>query len=50
MVSHNPLAEHIATAREATAGVVGEGRAFVEKGVSRWIDFERSVERACVVG
>lgn len=42
---HNPLSEHIATARGATAEAVGSVRGVVEQGVSRWIDFERSVER-----
>lgn len=45
VVHHNPLSDHIATAREATAEVVGSARGVVEKGVSHWIDFERSVER-----
>jgi organizing structure protein 2 len=45
VVHHNPLSEHIATAREATAEAVGSVRGVVEQGVSHWIDFERSVER-----
>ncbi|KLT45444.1 hypothetical protein CC85DRAFT_223741, partial [Cutaneotrichosporon oleaginosum] len=45
VVHHNPLSEHIATAREATAEAVGSVRGVVQQGVSRWIDFERSVER-----
>ncbi|KAL7421884.1 hypothetical protein Q5752_003656 [Cryptotrichosporon argae] len=40
----HPLAPHIATAREATTGVLGQARDVVEQGVSRWIGFERKVE------
>lgn len=49
VVHHNPLSEHIATAREATAEAVGSVRGVVEQGVSHWIDFERSVERELAI-
>ncbi|BEI85477.1 hypothetical protein CcaverHIS002_0508780 [Cutaneotrichosporon cavernicola] len=45
VVHHNPLSEHIATAREATAEAVGSVRGVLQSGVSSWIDFERGVER-----
>ena len=48
VLHHNPLSEHIGVAREYTAGAVGEVRNVVQQGVSRWIDFERSVESGSI--
>lgn len=41
----NPLVPYIAQAREATTNVFGGAATYVEGGVSRWIGFERKVER-----
>ncbi|KAK8864482.1 hypothetical protein IAR55_001732 [Kwoniella newhampshirensis] len=40
-----PLVPYIAQGREAVSGVLGEARGYVQTGVSRWITFERRVER-----
>ena len=45
MESPHPLSPYVARARESVAdGLSGLG-GFVESGVSRWITFERRVER-----
>ena len=43
--TQSPIAPYIARAREATAGALSGVSGYVEKGVSRWISFERSAER-----
>ena len=41
----HPISPYIAQARESTTEVLGGARGYVEEGVSRWIGFERRVER-----
>lgn len=41
----HPISPYIAQAREATTETLGGARGYVEEGVSRWIGFERRVER-----
>jgi organizing structure protein 2 len=41
----HPISPYIAQAREATTDVLGGARGYVEEGVSKWIGFEKRVER-----
>ncbi|WWD17212.1 hypothetical protein CI109_101650 [Kwoniella shandongensis] len=41
----NPLVPYITQSRESVSGVLGEARGYVQTGVSKWITFERRVER-----
>ncbi|WVQ80733.1 hypothetical protein IAT38_002838 [Cryptococcus sp. DSM 104549] len=43
--THNPLVPYISQSREAVSGVLGDARSYVQTGVSKWITFERKVER-----
>ncbi|WVN88389.1 uncharacterized protein L203_103596 [Cryptococcus depauperatus CBS 7841] len=43
--AQNPLVSYVARSREAVNGILGEAKSSVQNGVSRWISFERSVER-----
>jgi organizing structure protein 2 len=41
----HPISPYIAQAREATTDVLGGAKGYVEEGVSKWIGFEKRVER-----
>lgn len=41
----HPISPYIANARIATTDVLGGARGYVEEGVSKWIGFEKRVER-----
>lgn len=41
----HPISPYIAQAREATQGALGGAREYVQAGVSKWIGFEKRVER-----
>lgn len=43
--THNPLVPYITQSRETVSSVLGDARNYVQSGVSKWITFERSVER-----
>ena len=50
MENPNPLAEHVGVARRATVNALGGATGYVQEGASRWITFERRVERELRVG
>jgi organizing structure protein 2 len=41
----HPISPYIAQARETTTDALGGAREYVQAGVSRWIGFEKRVER-----
>ncbi|OXC64604.1 hypothetical protein AYX13_06029 [Cryptococcus neoformans] len=43
--THNPLVPYITQSRESVSNVLGDARTYVQSGVSKWITFERNVER-----
>lgn len=45
METHNPLVPYITQSRESVSNVLGDARTYVQSGVSKWITFERNVER-----
>jgi organizing structure protein 2 len=45
----HPISPYIAQARETTTDALSGARGYVEEGVSKWIGFEKRVEREFVL-
>ncbi|TYJ54147.1 hypothetical protein B9479_005245 [Cryptococcus floricola] len=43
--TQNPIVPYITQSREAVSGVLGDAKGAVQGGVSKWISFERGIER-----